>query len=233
MSHPPVAPFLFKGSPVWVTVAPDGKPVADGRGLVEVRYTRGGKVYRTYADRLEPATAAARAELEAAAAAAPKKAEPAKRSPRKSVAVYGLNDRRGADVAIELWTDGACSGNPGPAGAGVLYQHGGAERTVSEYLGTGTNNIAELTAILRAIQLVDDTSMPVDILTDSSYCIGLLTKGWKPKKNQELVAELRQAYADLEDVRLIKVKGHAGIEGNERADELARLAVERRASATT
>ena len=99
-----------------------------------------------------------------------------------------------------------------------------------EYLGTGTNNIAELTAILRGLEIVksrgaDALNGPVDVLTDSSYCIGLLTKGWKAKKNQALIADLRACVAEFGDLRLLKVPGHAGVPLNERADELARQAI--------
>ena len=128
---------------------------------------------------------------------------------------------------MQLWTDGACTGNPGPAGAGVYFHFKDVEREVSEYLGPGTNNIAELTAILRGLEMVEDRALPVDVMTDSSYCVGLLTKGWKAKANVELVATLRAKLAEFSDVRLVKVKAHVGIPGNERADELAREAIVR------
>ena len=146
---------------------------------------------------------------------------------QKSAKQRAPSDIRPTSEAVQLWTDGACTGNPGPAGAGVLYRYGDDERVLSEYLGEGTNNIAELTAILRGLEMVSDVSLPVDIMTDSSYCIGLLTKGWKAKANQELVARLRQKLVAFSDVRFIKVKGHAGIPENERADELAREAIVR------
>ena len=128
---------------------------------------------------------------------------------------------------MQLWTDGACTGNPGPAGLGVLYRYQGEVREVSEYLGHGTNNIAELTAILRGLQLVEDSGTPVDVMTDSAYCHGLLTKSWKAKKNQELVAELRAEARRFGDLRIVKVPGHSGVPDNERADELATGAIVR------
>ncbi|MCC6621142.1 MAG: ribonuclease HI [Deltaproteobacteria bacterium] len=143
-----------------------------------------------------------------------------------------LAGRRGEESAVQLWTDGACSGNPGPAGLGVRYDFRGEVHERAEYLGSATNNIAELTAILRGLELVleqrGDLSGPIDVMTDSEYCIGLLGLGWKAKANQELVARLRALYDRCEDVLLVKVKGHAGVPGNERADELARLAIETR-----
>ena len=108
---------------------------------------------------------------------------------------------------------------------------GDKRRELSEFLGRGTNNIAELTAILRAAQAATDPATPMRLYTDSSYSIGVLTKGWKAKKNVELVAEVRAAIAQLEDIELIHVRGHAGVPLNERADELAVAAVEARETA--
>ena len=106
---------------------------------------------------------------------------------------------------------------------------GDDRRELSEYLGQGTNNIAELTSILRALEkLRPKRDRPVVVHSDSSYSLGLLTKGWKPKANVELVAELRALIGEFSDLHFVKVRGHAGIEENERADELARQAVVRR-----
>jgi ribonuclease HI len=102
-----------------------------------------------------------------------------------------------------------------------------AER--GEYLGMGTNNIAELTAISRgldlAAQLAPDRARPIRIYSDSSYALGLLGQGWKAKANQELVASLREQLATFPHVKLVKVSGHAGVDNNERCDQLARQAV--------
>jgi ribonuclease HI len=98
----------------------------------------------------------------------------------------------------------------------------------SEYLGEATNNIAELTAILRAAELVPVGAAAV-VKTDSQYSIGVLQKGWKAKANQELVAKVKTALtARGKTWRLDYVPGHAGVAGNERADELAREAVSSR-----
>src|SRR5262249_1313602 len=92
------------------------------------------------------------------------------------------------------YTDGACSGNPGPAGAGVaLITPEGKISESFESLGIGTNNVAELTAILRAIEAVPKTASEVIIHTDSQYAIGVLTKGWRPKANQQLIADIKRA----------------------------------------
>lgn len=137
-------------------------------------------------------------------------------------------------VPTNAWTiyaDGACSGNPGPAGLGiVLVSPGGATTHEGyEYLGSATNNVAELTAILRAAEIVPDGA-PFVLHTDSQYSIGVLTKGWKAKANQELIAKVKSALAVRTGWRLVYVPGHAGVPLNERADELAREAVQRRAS---
>ncbi len=134
------------------------------------------------------------------------------------------------DTEVLVYADGACSGNPGPAGLGVVMMWDAEERELSEYLGTGTNNIAELTAILRAAEAVADPARPVHIYTDSSYSIGVLTRGWKAKANVDLVATVKRALARLDDVQLFHVRGHAGVELNERADVLAREALEHRGS---
>lgn len=128
---------------------------------------------------------------------------------------------------VHAYTDGACSGNPGPAGIGVVLICGGRRKEISEYLGHGTNNIAELTAVLRALESVRDRERTVYLYSDSSYALGLLGQGWKAKANRELVEELRALKERFSDLRLVKVRGHSGVPENERADELARQAVER------
>ena len=208
----------FRDGEVLARCQPDGALVVE-RGFVPFCYKPNGKVYSTRMDRLQAIEGATPERYGDPDNAVSKAAS--KSAPKPSAAI------RPTDEAVQLWTDGACTGNPGPSGAGVLYRYGEDERVVSEYLGQGTNNIAELTAILRGLELVSDATLPVDVMTDSAYCIGLLTKGWKAKANQELVATLRTKMAEFSDVRLIKVKGHAGIPENERADELARLAIER------
>ena len=207
----------FKNDIVWAKLAADGA-FAEERGLVPFCYTPGGKVYRTRAERLEAyEDAEIRSDMPAPA--------PPKPRPGSAKRGYTLTDLRPEDQAVQVWTDGACTGNPGPAGAGVLIRHHGNVQEISESLGMATNNIAELTAILRGLQAVKDAELPVDVVTDSSYCIGLLTQGWKAKANQALVAEVRTELGRFSDVRLVKVKGHAGVDDNERADELARQGV--------
>ncbi len=134
-------------------------------------------------------------------------------------------------LPIVIFTDGACSGNPGPGGLGVVLRFGRTQRVISEYLGENcTNNIAELTAILRALEVIRDPSLPIRLYTDSAYSLGLLTQNWKAKANRELVMELRKKIRQFPRLELIKIEGHAGHEGNELADSLARAAIRNRAS---
>jgi len=132
--------------------------------------------------------------------------------------------------AIAVWTDGACTGNPGPMGIGVVVIDGKQREEISEYLGVGTNNIAELTAIERGLQTITggERGRAVYVMSDSGYALGLLGKGWKAKANQELVARLRALVAKFPELTLVKVAGHAGISENERCDQLGRDAISRR-----
>jgi len=119
-------------------------------------------------------------------------------------------------------------GQPGPAGSASSSSTATKHTELSEYLGEGTNNIAELTAILRGLESVADKARQTIVYSDSQYSIGLLTQNWKAKKNVELVADLRAECKKFRDLRFVKVAGHAGIPLNERVDQLAREAVERR-----
>jgi len=112
-------------------------------------------------------------------------------------------------------------------GIGVVAVDHGKRREHGEYLGIGTNNIAELTAIDRALDLAgaDAGTRRLRIHTDSAYSIGVLSKGWKAKANQELIARMRRRLASLPNVEFVKVSGHSGIPENERCDQLARDAI--------
>ena len=195
-----------------------GQLVLDADGRAEMKYREtDSKSYRPSPGNLLPAEGGApgdpppeRKRRESSATKAPA------RAPSKAHSSGGS--------AVEIWTDGACSGNPGPMGIGVVVIDGAARREKGEYLGVGTNNIAELTAIARGIDLAGDAGRRMRVYTDSSYAIGVLSKGWKAKANQELIAKLRRQLAPL-DVEFVKVAGHAGVPENERCDELAREAV--------
>jgi ribonuclease HI len=139
-----------------------------------------------------------------------------------------LADAPQSGAPIIVYTDGACTGNPGPAGLGVVVVGDAGHEELSEYLGHGTNNIAELTAILRGVEMVGERAGKLVIHTDSQYAIGVLSKGWKAKANVDLVAQIKEALRRRGRVELRYVKGHAGVPLNERCDELAREAVSRR-----
>lgn len=128
--------------------------------------------------------------------------------------------------SITIHTDGACSGNPGPAGIGVVMRYQDKLKEISRHIGQGTNNIAELEAIKAGLLAVKNRTLPVILFTDSSYALGLLTQGWKAKQNTALVEEVRAIVAKFKHLRIVKVKGHAGDPDNERADRLAVRAIE-------
>ena len=132
------------------------------------------------------------------------------------------------DNAVCIFTDGASSGNPGPSGIGVLLKFGEHEKTISRYIGEATNNIAELEAIKVGLLEVRKKNLPVRVFTDSGYAYGLLALGWKAKKNQVIVESIRMLMPEFTDLEIIKVKGHAGEENNERADKLAVSAIKKR-----
>jgi ribonuclease HI len=131
------------------------------------------------------------------------------------------NDREG----ILIFTDGASSGNPGPAGIGVVMRFGKHEKEISEYIGLATNNIAELKAIEAGLLALKKSDLAVRIFTDSKYAYGVLALGWKAKANSELVQSIKKTMKKFKNLKIVKVKGHAGDEGNERADFLATSAI--------
>jgi ribonuclease HI len=90
-----------------------------------------------------------------------------------------------------------------------------------------TNNVAELSAIKTAISSLKRYDLPVRVFTDSAYAIGVLTQNWKPQANSDLVSETKQLIEKFKDLKLIKVKGHAGIKENEVADYLATSAIKK------
>jgi len=135
---------------------------------------------------------------------------------------------------IEIWTDGACSGNPGPGGWGVVLLWGDHRKELYGGESETTNNRMELMAAIEALNALKKPSK-VRLHTDSVYVKDGLTKwihgwkrnGWKtaskkPVKNKDLWQELDEA-CKRHDIEWRWVKGHDGDEGNERADELARL----------
>lgn len=128
-------------------------------------------------------------------------------------------------TAILAYTDGACSGNPGPAGIGVVLVCGEHRKEISEYIGEATSNIAELSAVVRALASIKDRARYVILHSDSQYTIGALTQNWKIRANKKLVEQARSLAATFARLRFEWVPGHAGVPENERCDQLARAAI--------
>ena len=141
--------------------------------------------------------------------------------------------------AVEIFTDGACRGNPGPGGWGAVLRQGGHERLLYGRAGDTTNNRMELTAAIEALEALRRPCR-VRLSTDSTYVKSGITqwiKAWKrkdwktadrkPVKNVDLWQRLERA-ASRHRIEWVWVRGHAGHEGNERADALARSAIEER-----
>lgn len=134
---------------------------------------------------------------------------------------------------VELWTDGACSGNPGPGGWAALLRMGEHERVLSGGERRTTNNRMELTGVVEGLRALNRPCC-VRVHLDSSYVKNAFTNGWvarwqrngwksagkQPVKNRELWEELVAEVARHE-IEWIKVKGHKGVELNERVDRLA------------
>lgn len=134
---------------------------------------------------------------------------------------------------VEMFTDGACSGNPGPGGWGVLLRCKGKEKQLSGGERETTNNRMELTAVIEGLKAL---KMPCDVVltTDSKYVSDALTKGWakswrengwkkkdkKPALNPDLWEELLRLL-ETHNVEIVWVKGHAGHPENEICDSLA------------
>jgi ribonuclease HI len=144
---------------------------------------------------------------------------------------------------VVIYTDGACSGNPGPGGWGVVMRWQGKEREMYGFDPLTTNNRMELTAAIQALEALQRPTT-VSLHTDSKYLLDGITKwiqgwqrnGWKtaakkPVKNDDLWRRLTEAMRP-HDVSWVWVKGHAGDPGNERADALARRGIEEAASVT-
>ena len=135
---------------------------------------------------------------------------------------------------VIIYTDGACSGNPGPGGWGAVLMFKDIKKEISGHAKDTTNNIMELTAVIEALKILKYTCV-VDLYSDSAYVVNCFKQGWiynwqknnwkgsdkKPVKNQELWEELYDVLQKHE-FTFIKVKGHSNNEFNNRCDELAR-----------
>lgn len=138
---------------------------------------------------------------------------------------------------VIIYTDGACSGNPGPGGWGTILIYKGKEKEISGGSVETTNNIMEVMAVIEGLKALKKPC-EVEVYSDSSYVVNAFEKGWienwkktgwknaskKPVKNKELWEELDEL-TEVHKVKFIKVKGHSGDELNNRCDELARNAI--------
>ena len=138
---------------------------------------------------------------------------------------------------ITIYTDGACSGNPGPGGWGAILMYKDIKKEISGGEKNTTNNIMELTAVVEALRLVK-FPCKISIYSDSAYVVNAFLQGWiynwtkkgwktadgSAVKNKELWEELYN-FTKTHDITFIKVKGHSDNEFNNRCDELARNAI--------
>ena len=130
---------------------------------------------------------------------------------------------------IEVFTDGASAGNPGPGGYGVILRYGKHTKELSKGFRLTTNNRMELLAVIDALKAIKKPGATVHIHSDSQYVVNAIEKGWvfgwaktgfKKKKNPDLWQEFLQLYPQFR-LKMIWVRGHAGHAENERCDELA------------
>ena len=140
---------------------------------------------------------------------------------------------------VTIYTDGACSGNPGPGGWAAILMYKGIEKEISGGEKNTTNNIMELTAAVRGLQLLK-YPCEVQLYSDSAYLVNGFKQGWiynwqrnnwktsnkEPVKNREIWEELYNL-TKIHKVEFIKVKGHSDNEFNNRCDELARNAIDK------
>ena len=134
---------------------------------------------------------------------------------------------------VTIYTDGACSGNPGPGGWGAILMYNNYKKEISGGNKSTTNNIMEITAVIEALKILKNPCN-VTVYSDSAYVVNCFTQGWifnwikkgwktsgnEPVKNKELWQELYN-FTKIHTVKFIKVKGHSDYDFNNRCDELA------------
>jgi ribonuclease HI len=137
---------------------------------------------------------------------------------------------------VEIFCDGACSGNPGPGGFGAILRAGNSVKELSGSARETTNNRMEMTAAITALEALNRPCR-VRLTTDSQYLVkgmrewlaGWISKGWRNSKKEPVLNrdlwERLDALARMHTVEWLWVKGHAGHPENERCDELARQAI--------
>ncbi len=213
----------FKDNKVWMATGHDGKPtVKNDKVLVKYQIDQDYE-YWVHKNGVKPVDSP-----ESGNTGHRKNQSGAKSSKKhKSKHRDDIQEEKISDDTICIYTDGACSGNPGHSGIGALLLFKNHEKEISKYIGIATNNIAELEAIRAALLEIKKTDLPVRVFTDSSYAYGVLTLGWKAKKNLELIRSIKKIITKFKDLKFIKVRGHEGVEGNEKADFLATSALKK------
>jgi ribonuclease HI len=213
----------FKKNKVWLATDRNQKPVVkNGRVLIKYQL---GQEYEYWVNPKNIKSIES-VELETKKTKTKKSTQtsPEKLKTRSKPKTESSDDTEYKDC-ICVYTDGASSGNPGPSGIGIVLRFGKHEKEISKYIGVATNNIAELEAIRTGLLAITDTELPVRIFTDSRYAYGVLSLGWNARKNQKLIKSIKNILLKFKDQKIIKIKGHAGHEENERADFLATSAI--------
>lgn len=123
---------------------------------------------------------------------------------------------------IKIYVDGACKGNPGPCGAAVVAVVGDRTLQYQFCAPMGTNNVAELEAVYRALWLVKKLPEECMIISDSAYAVGMADQGWKAKENLKMVKKVRELRYEVGlKAQFLKIKGHGSNVMNTLADKLA------------
>ena len=211
----------FKKNKVWLAVDPAGEPIVQNDKMLIKYQLDQDYQYWVNPEAIRPLDSPAMDPPEKQNKPSQDAALKQKNQSPKTASKTDSNDKN----AICIFTDGASSGNPGPSGIGVVLRYGKHQKEISEFIGTATNNIAELKAIEIGLNAVKNKDLPVKLYTDSKYAYGILALGWKEKKNKDIVASIKKIISNFKNLTFIKVKGHAGDENNERADFLARKAI--------
>ncbi len=135
---------------------------------------------------------------------------------------------------IEIYTDGACSGNPGPGGWAAVLLYKDNKKEISGFEPNTTNNRMELLAVIKGLEALKVRAWDVTVYSDSAYVVNAInnswlnnwqTNGWKNSKKEDVAnQDLWQSFLELKNlnnIKFVKVKGHSGHVWNERCDELA------------
>ena len=214
--------MFFKKNKAWLHVGPNGEPIVKNQKVLIKYQLDQSHEYWVHPDSIRPLDSPE-----------PGKTPPPKRpagheSPKvhKTGIRTEIAETAPGGNAVHIYADGASSGNPGPAGIGVLFRFGSHEKEISRHIGIATNNIAELQAIKTGLSELKKRDIPVRVFTDSRYALGVLTLGWKAKINQALIESIKDLISTFKDLKFIKISGHTGVEGNERADRLASSAAQ-------